>query len=122
MNGTRSREQLVDVAIAEFRGDNDTLSAQEIDAYTVIDDGEHKWLASTDDYRRGVVAIVSRVRAGEYDNTEDDVDFRACTYNDLCETVPYIYCSTNHRSLDRLAALEIDADTRHVINVAIGVR
>jgi hypothetical protein len=93
MEMARKRLEIAEDVAADFRGKRqDGLTLIRIAEYTIVDDGQDRWLTLTGDLEDGTDEIVGDILDGKYDRFKDDpAELLVVTYSDLCSVTSCIY-------------------------------
>lgn len=103
-DGTTGDETMTDIGLARLRLERaeryerdytgqlqDGFRVETFGEYTVVDDGEDRWLVSSDDYAEGVEELVGDILDGKYDYCEGDGELQCEMYSNFCCSVGCIY-------------------------------
>lgn len=69
----------------------DGLSLQEIGDYTIVDDGQDRWIVETDKYNDGVEEVLTDILEGRFEPCDDEGHIAESYYNRLCSITSCIY-------------------------------
>ena len=85
-------------------------------SFTLIDDGQCRWVAESDEYETSVETIADRILRGEYDRANAE-DLPGIMYSELCEVCDYLYCNQSahdETELRELLVHENDFDRDYI--------